>query len=98
MNENPSRNAEDYTPSTHYLQRKKYRHNPPIPGWLVSDVIETGEIEPGAENRLRFVKEIEYHGRHYLKVVVDPQNKYIVSAYCYCHNETKADCHAQIRE
>lgn len=89
---NIPRDATAYTPTTHVLQRKRYRKNPEIKGWVISEVIETGESKFVGEGCYRFTKRMWYQGIHKFHVVVNPEEGTIISAYCPCHDDQKEDC------
>lgn len=59
------REPESYRPTTHFLQRKHYRHDPHITGAVVAELFAEGRIERSdyhhVDNAFVFRKDIDGH-------------------------------------
>jgi hypothetical protein len=85
MDKGPSRTPEDYTPTPHYLQRKKYRTNPEIPDYIPEMAIRDGTWNP-QYTHFKIITRVG--GKpHEFTLGVDPDEMTVVSVYCFCHLE-----------
>ena len=86
------RDPAEYSPSTHFKQRKKYR-TPEIKGWIVEELLAEGECKQVDADRFFFEKTVWSEGQHDWRLVVavvdeaftDPETKHrILTAFCTC--------------
>lgn len=84
-----------YSPSTHFLQRKRYR-KPTIKDWIIEELLTEGECKQVDSNRFFFEKTIWSEGEHDWRLVVavneeaftDPEATHrILTAFCTCCRE-----------
>jgi len=87
--EPPSRTPSEWAQTRHIQQRLKFRENPPIPPWVITQAIEDGIYTVITPNeRAMFQTMAEVHGElHEFKLGVNPKSMDALTICCYCHIE-----------